>query len=173
MVQIIELLGSRVAVKVLNFFLKNPSSEFSRAKVREKLNIAKLSVIKWLNLLVKKGILLKRTEGRMIFYRLNRDDVRVKQLKVLFTVSELKEGLAALEADAEVYLFGSASRGEDAEGSDIDILVIGRDRELIGKIKSLDSRIKVSFFTPVEWLKTAKKDRPFYERAEKDKIRLV
>jgi predicted nucleotidyltransferase len=173
MVQINELLGSRICIKILDFFLKNPSSEFTQSRVRKKLGIAKLSAMKWLNFLVKNRILLKRTEGRMIFYKLDRENVIVKQLKILFTVSELRGKLERLKTDAEIWLFGSASRGEDFEDSDIDILVIGRDRKLITKIKSMDERIKVSFFTPVEWLRTAEKDKAFYERVEKDKIRLV
>lgn len=173
MVNVDKLFGSRKCVKILNFFLERPNSEFNQSEVRKNLDVSKVTAAKWLDFLVKNKILLKNSRGRMIFYSLNREDPTVKQLKILFTVTELKQKLERTEMDSEVYLFGSAARGEDTKDSDIDLLVVGKDREIIEKLKSLDSRIKVSFFTPVEWLKTEKEDRAFYERVEKDKIRLV
>ncbi len=173
MVQLDKLLGGRVAIKILAFLLKNSSAEFSQTAIRKGLKIAKLSASRWLEFMEENGIVKKSAAGRTLLYRLSRDNIIVKQLKVLFILSELEDKIGNLQTESQIYLFGSASRGEDTEQSDIDLLVIGTDRSLAAKLKALDSRIKVSLFTPVEWLRTSKEDRAFYERVEKDRIRLV
>jgi len=81
--------------------------------------------------------------------------------------------LEILKYEGEIYLYGSEARGEGLEDSDLDILVIGRERAVINKIEAIDKRVKVSFFTPLEWAKIARDDPAFYERVERDKIRLV
>ena len=84
-----------------------------------------------------------------------------------------------LEKDERVkfaYLFGSAARGEDTERSDIDVLVIGnekkrRDRALFAALGG--ERIKIVFFTPMEFSMLSRKDKPFYDAIERDKVRLL
>ncbi|MEW6222409.1 MAG: nucleotidyltransferase domain-containing protein [Candidatus Hadarchaeota archaeon] len=97
----------------------------------------------------------------------------MKQLKILSVVSELLPKLKRHEGRGEIYLYGSAARGEGFEDSDLDILVVGRERDVISEIGKIDKRIKVSFFTPLEWAKVAREDPAFYERVLQDKIRLV
>ncbi|MBI4173897.1 MAG: nucleotidyltransferase domain-containing protein [Candidatus Aenigmarchaeota archaeon] len=137
------------------------------------MGIAKLSALRKLAALKDSDILLKGNQGRMTVYRLNRGDAVVKQLKMLFTVARLSALVAGKVEGCEVYLFGSCARGEDVEDSDIDLLVVGTNRTAIARLQALDRRAKVSFFTPVEWLKLAKQDRAFYQRVEQDKIRLA
>ena len=118
----------------------------------------------------------------MNFYRLNREDVLVKQMKRVYTLSipfiyKLKEAFE--HAGIEIYLYGSAARGEDTEKSDIDLLVIGKielvtfEKEMFPIRKMCKKEITYSFFTRLEWLSMSKKDPAFFERVEKDKIRLV
>jgi len=92
----------------------------------------------------------------------------------------LLQGLNNLkEKELEIYLYGSASRGEDTEKSDIDILIIGKTKrsEIVDFIENISKNIKkrISFtvFSPVEWSMMRKKDKAYYERIEKDKIRLI
>jgi predicted nucleotidyltransferase len=88
-------------------------------------------------------------------------------------MSWLTPKLEAFRGQGELYLYGSASRGEDVEGSDVDILVIGKERAIVERVRVIDGRIKASFFSPLEWAKVAREDPAFYERVEKDRIRLV
>jgi predicted nucleotidyltransferase len=168
-----EFLASKVSVKILLFFMENPKSTFSEKEVRKRLKIARGSVIKWLQVFVNKGFLFKTQGGKLNIYSLNSENPIVKQLKILNTISKLLPNFEAFKNEAEIYLYGSASRGEDTEGSDIDVLVIGKSREIIARMRAVSNKIKVSFFTPLEWAKAAKEDPAFYERVEKDRIRLL
>ena len=78
----------------------------------------------------------------------------------------------------KVYLYGSASRGEDSKESDIDLLIIGdiKRQGIINNIdklsKKFNKKITLQIFNELEWVNLEKKDKAFYERAEKDKIEL-
>jgi len=173
-VQSVELIfENRICWRMLKFFLNNPLGEFYEKEIQRKTAASRASVRKWLHALEGLGFILIARKGRLKLYRLNRENPLVKQLKVLNTMSWLLPELKAFRGQGELYLYGSASRGEDFEGSDIDILVVGKDRAVVDKIRAIDGRIKVSFFTPLEWAKAARDDPAFYERVEKDRIRLV
>jgi predicted nucleotidyltransferase len=174
MVQSIDLvLENRICWRILKFFLNNPTREFYEKEIQQKTRAARASVSKWLHALENLGFISVTKRGRLKLHRLNRENPLVKQLKVLNTMSWLVPKLEAFRDKGELYLYGSTSRGEDVEGSDMDILVIGKDRAVVEKIKAIDERIKVSFFTPLEWAKLAHEDPAFYERVEKDRMRLV
>jgi predicted nucleotidyltransferase len=177
MSQLFELFAKRSATKILEFFLDNPSGEFYGSEVRKKLGVAKASSVKWLKKLVDYDFLLGEAKGRTIFYRLNSDNIVIKELKKLKLVSLLIPKVKKL-GGVEVFLYGSCARGEDREESDVDLLVIGGERkEIIETIsdleKKINRRLKVSFYSQLEWSKMARKDPAFYERVEKDKIRLI
>jgi predicted nucleotidyltransferase len=174
MVQSIDLIfENRICWRVLRFFLNNPVGEFYEKEIQRKTAAARASVRKWLCALEGLGFVSVNRRGRLRLYKLNRENPLVKQLKVLDKMSWLLPKLKAFTGQGELYLYGSASRGEDLEDSDTDVLVIGKDRAMVDKIGAIDERIKVSFFTPLEWSKTAREDPAFYERIERDKIRLV
>lgn len=178
MFQLNDLFGKKVIITILDFFLRNPSKEFYETQIREKLKLARASVNKWLKYLIKADILLLSHKGRMNIYKFNQENPINKQLKILKNLCDLLHKLGALKGKYEVYLYGSSARGEDLEDSDIDILVIGkRNNEIIDLLskleKKINRRIKPSFYTELEWSQCARKDYAFYERVEKDKIRLV
>lgn len=168
-----HIFGNRVCWAVLKFFLDNPRGEFYEREIQQKVGAARASVRKWLHTLEQFGIISTARRGRLKLHKLSRENPLVKQLKVLSTMSWLLPKLEALKGRGEFYLYGSVARGEGLEDSDLDILAIGRERGVIGKLKAIDERIKVSFFSPLEWAKVAREDPAFYERAERDKIRLV
>jgi len=177
MAQLFELLTKRTAMKILEFFIDNPSKEFYDSEIRENIKIAKASSTKWLRKMVDYGYLSRRTKGRIIFYQLNTDNVLMKELKRIKLISSLVPGLNKMDG-VEIYLYGSGARGEDKEESDVDLLVIGKTTdkliELIGKIEEkLNRRVKISSFSQLEWSKMSRKDPAFYERVEKDKVRLI
>jgi predicted nucleotidyltransferase len=176
MSQLFELLTKKTAMKILEFFMDNPSKEFYDSEIRKKLKIAKASSIKWLRVMTEYEYISKRTSGRMILYRLKTDNVLMKELKRLKLISFLIPEFKKMN-EVEVYLYGSGARGEDREESDIDFLVIGKRPELIELIgnieKKLNRRVKISSFSHLEWSKMSRKDLAFYERVEKDKVRLV
>ncbi len=179
MVQIIKLLGNKNFIKIISFFFKNPMEEFSQTNLITKVKLSKVTLIKQLKELVDAGILLIKRVGNVNLYRLNAENLFAKRLKVLFILSELEQ-LKELsnKYNVEIYLYGSCARGEDTKESDIDIMVIGTiDKPLfLNEIKNLSEKIgkeiKAQIFSKQEWSLMARKDPAFYERVEKDKVKL-
>ena|SRR3989344_4702402 len=174
-----ELIGNKALVKLIFFFIKNPTSEFSQTELRRKVKLSKATATKWLDKLVKNYFIILKERGVMKLYRLNAEDTLIKQLKILDNLGDLREIRKISEKiNAEAYLYGSSSRGEDVEGSDIDLFLLGKVKkeDIIGDIEKLSLKINrninVEIFTQVEWSQMARKDPAFYERVEKDKIRL-
>ena len=175
MVQLIRLLGNKNIMKILLFFFRNPTKEFSQIELLKKIKTAKATLIKWLRLLIDERIILMKRIGVTNLYKLNNENTCVKYLKILFTISEL-ESIKKLSQkyNLDIYVYGSAARGENVEKSDIDLLVIGKPdkSDLIKEISNISEKIKVAVFSKQEWSLMARKDPAFYERVEKDKVKL-
>ncbi len=179
MVQIIELLGNKKLLHLLVFLSTHPSSECTYTELRKKTNLAKATLSKWLSYLRKEQIIEERALGKNKLYHINTHSMVITQLKVLITLASLDFFLPLSEKHSfQAYLYGSAARGEDVEVSDIDILIIGKIKkeEIMPEIQKQSAKlkkpIKIQIFTSLEWAQMVEKDKAFYERAEKDKIRL-
>ena len=119
---------SYIESKLMKFFFENAEKELYEKEVRKKAGVSAGAANKYLKVLGQKGLLLQEKKGRMNFYRLNREDILVKQIKKAHTlslpfISKIKE--VFVDGKIEISLYGSAARGEDTEKSDIDLLVIG------------------------------------------------
>lgn len=178
MVQLIEL-GKRTLLEVLSFFIRNPSAKISYTDLRKKLKIAKATLTKHLNFLLKGEIIKVDRIGLNKIYQLNKENYIVTHLKILDNLLQLNNiSELGKKYGIEIYLYGSAARGEDTENSDLDLLVIGKTKkeqvfpEISKILKNIGKEIKIVIFDSLEWSQLARKDAPFYERVEKDKIRL-
>lgn len=179
MVQLIELLGDKNLIKILSFFLRNPTIQIHQTELKKRVRLAKATLIKWLKILIKYEILKLKRFGVTNIYSLNRGDCVVKEIKLLDTLLSLREFKnISGKYNIKIYLYGSSARGEDAEESDVDLLMIGKIRreDIIEDINRLSDRIKrrikFEIFSSLQWSEMAKKDKAFYERVEKDKIEI-
>lgn len=179
MVQLIRLLGNKNIMKILAFFFRNPTKEFSQVKLLKNIKIAKATLIKWLKLLVNEKIVLMKKIGVTNLYRLNNGNTFVKYLKILFTISELEPvKQISKKYNLDIYIYGSCARGENVEKSDIDLLVIGKPdrsnliKEMNDTAEKINKEIRIQIFSKQEWSLMARNDPPFYERVEKDKVEL-
>lgn len=173
-------LMKKTPAAILKFFIENPSDEFYLKEIQAGTKSAKSGLINWLNKFVKMGILSKKTRGRLSIYNLKSDNPFVKHLRILMNVSTflpLARGLR--ELDVEVYLYGSVARGEDVKGSDVDLLILGKaePREVVSRIQAFSrevgKRVRPQVFSKFEWSQMREKDPAFFERAERDKLRLL
>jgi predicted nucleotidyltransferase len=175
MVQLIEL-GNRTLMKVLAFFIRNPSIKISYTNLRKRIKLAKATLAKNLNFLLKGGLIIEERIGLNKIYRLDKESVLVKHLKILDNLLILGEiNHLCSKHNIDIYLYGSAARGEDNEESDIDLLIMGKiskDHIYEDLKKFAGRKIKIAVFTKLEWAEMSKNDPAFYERVEKDKIRL-
>lgn len=173
-------LMKKTPAAILKFFMENPSREFYLREIQGGTKAAKASLINWLNKFVEIGILSKRMRGRLRIYNLRKDDPFVKHLRILMNVSVFLPLARELgELGAEVYLYGSAARGEDVEDSDVDLLILGKaePREVARRIQAFSRRVgrelRPQIFSKFDWSQMAGKDPTFFERVERDKIGLV
>ncbi|UZE93869.1 MAG: nucleotidyltransferase domain-containing protein [Candidatus Pacearchaeota archaeon] len=174
-----ELFKGKALLKLLSFFLERPSIQLNQKKLKQKVKLAKASATKWLKELEKKDFVRVEKVGVTKLYSLNKENPIIKQLKIinnLLSLAKIRD--LSTKFNVKAYLYGSAARGEDVEDSDLDILIIGKiKREQIirdiNKIASSINRpIKIQIFSQQEWSQIARKDSAFYERVEKDKIKL-
>ncbi len=119
---------SNMESKIIRFFFEHVEQELYEKEIADQAGVSAGAANKYLKLLSEKSLLLHRKAGRMNFYKLNKDEPLVKQMKKTYTLSmpfiiKMKEHIK--ETKIEVYIYGSAARGEDTEKSDIDLLIIG------------------------------------------------
>jgi len=176
MVDIFELMGSKSTSRMLAYFLEAPKGRFYLAQLVKKTGLSKNSAIKALKELEKTGILSREELGKTVLYGLVRDDPVVKELKKLLVISVASKAMKAFAvAGCEAYLYGSAARGENDEKSDIDVLLLcDRKEKAVSRLNSIkDERIKPLIMTQMDYAALLRKDKPLYERIEKDKVRLI
>ena len=175
MVRSIELLKKWNTSALLDYFLQHPTKKIHAGRLDKELKIYRKGILDGLRELLKAGLLGMEEAGRTKQYSLNRNNPVVKQLKILLNLDRVMPLLEKLKGSGvEVYLYGSCARGEDTEESDIDLLLIGnlKRTEVLGKLGGIE-KLKPVYFTFLEYSSLARKDKAFYERVEKDRIRLM
>ena len=177
MVKINELLGNKNLINILSFLIES-DEELSQTKIRNKIKMSKATLIKWLKYLEKNNFVNIKIEGVSKLYKLNKENTILKQFKILNNIIKIQELNNLIKNNIKIYLYGSCARGEDSKESDIDLLIIGniKRHEIIEEInklsKKLNKKITLQIFSELEWVNLEKKDKAFYERVEKDKIKI-
>lgn len=120
--------------RVLKLFFDHPTRYFQLREVSREIHLGLPSVSNHVRTLLEEGFLIKEKRGTYAGYVASRTD-RFKLYKQQDMVlrlhgSGLLEMLEEVAAPDVVILFGSAARGEDVEGSDIDLLVVADEVEI-------------------------------------------
>ncbi|MBS3124961.1 nucleotidyltransferase domain-containing protein [Candidatus Woesearchaeota archaeon] len=121
--------------RVLRLFFEQPTEEFQLRQISRLAQIAPPSTKKYLKELEKEGLINKSKKKPYPTYSANRDAQLFRNLKKWFLVIELTtngfvEHIVDCCGPDAIILFGSASRGEDIENSDIDLAIISVETEL-------------------------------------------
>jgi hypothetical protein len=157
-------------IRMAEFFFENSYQEFYLRELAKKLKMSPFAAKKYADLLVKEGLIKEERKANLRYFRANMNSLFFRQLKIAFNVNKLaKSGLIEflrenLQAVSSVTLFGSMAKGEDDGNSDVDLLIIGKDKRLdpsrfedkIGK------RITTHIFSWSEWNRQAVRNRAFY-----------
>ncbi len=132
--------------RVLKLFFEQPTTDFQLRQISRLVKIAPPSTKKYLQELEAEGLVAKSKKGIYPSYRAIRDANLFKGLKkwslaIEFTKSGLLDHIADKCGPDAIILFGSASRGEDIESSDIDLAILAEETELdLKKYEKLISR---------------------------------
>lgn len=138
--------------RILQEFFDFPRKNFQMRELSRRTKIAQPSIINHLKALVSEEFIIKEKKGTYPTFRANRDSelFRVyKKLNLLLRIHQ--SGLLDYVYDScvpnAVILFGSASKGEDIEGSDIDLFVQAKEKKLnLTKYEELFNRKIALFF---------------------------
>jgi len=167
-------------MRLLKVFLFRPNMEAHQAEVVSASGLSRMTVTRLLNTFEKSGILKVSKKGDLKLYSIVEGHPIIKQLKIFINVTDILMQVKGLSGKGvEIYLFGSAARGEDTEDSDIDLLIISSLKKdiifkALGKLRyNLNREVNPIVYTPMEYSKLPETDKAFYEGFEKDKIRII
>ena len=157
-------------LKFTEFFLGNPYKEFYIRELAKKLKISPFATKKYADILVKEKLILEEKRANLRYLKANVKNLFYKYLKISYNVKKLLDSrfIEYLESNianlTSITLFGSLAKGEDSEESDIDILIIGKQKNLNLKEfeNRMDKEITLHFFSWSEWNEKAKEDHHFY-----------
>ena len=157
-------------LKVLKFFFENPYEEIYLRRLAKEVKISPFAAKKYADMLLKEGMIKEERKGNLRYFRANVNNLFFRYLKTAFSINSiLKSGLVGFLTEnlanvSSMVLFGSVAKGTDDKKSDIDILLIGKEKHLnLGKFEEkMGMEIIVHIFSWSEWNKKAKEDKPFY-----------
>ncbi len=144
--------------KVLRIFFENPAIKegFGLREISKEISLAHTSVKKYLLELIKEGLILqKKTRAQKLpVYIANRGSELFKQYKKIDTLDKIYSSgiiqkIEEMCLPDSIILFGSATRGEDVGGSDIDIYVQSKEHKI--KLEKYEKFLKRKinlFFEP-------------------------
>jgi len=160
-------------LKVLEFFFADSRAEYHEREVIRRAKISKGSANKILRHLASLALLIRTQKGRMVFYRLNEGDPRVKQLKILNNVWTLRGFVVENEERTrKMILFGSSAEGMDIGESDFDILILGDHKTILKESISRFNQKNSRKISPIildmdEFVKMKREDKPLFERIDR------
>lgn len=159
----LDALFPAVRAGVLSATLLQPDHWWFMTELARHLEVTPSSLQRELESLVASGFLLRRQDGRRIYFKANTESPVFPELKGLVEktvgiVPELQAAIGKFGGRIELaLLYGSIARGKEHAGSDIDLMVVGtlRQIDLLPVLRNLESRfrreVNVTLFSPGEF----------------------
>jgi len=137
--------------KILQQFFDSPRKNFQMREISRATDIAQPSVINHLKALQSEKLILKEKKGIYPAFVANRENELFKIYKKNDMFIKIKQsGLLDYLYDSclpnSITLFGSASKGEDIEESDIDIFIQSKTKKLLTEKYEKILKRKISLF---------------------------
>jgi hypothetical protein len=137
---------SFVGLRLLEWFLANPTERIHFKELCRRLGLAPLSVKLYCDEFLAQGWILEDRTANLRIFRLNNEDYRVRAMKrawMLQTLGELKIESVVDDGAISFALYGSHASGEFDEKSDLDLLVVGRKENVdYSRAEKLGAAIK-------------------------------
>lgn len=139
--------------KVLKVFLHHPTEQFRLRELSKISTVPPVSLNNYLASSIHEKLVKKYVKNKIPFYQAERDTEQFKFYQKISTLYELNQSgfIQALweECSPEaIILFGSHSRGEAIESSDIDIAILGKKTSFRSEQyeKKLGKKIELHFY---------------------------
>lgn len=140
--------------EIFSFLCLKAGEKLSQREIAQSLNVSPTAIAKSLNKLLDLNFVNIEKTKTINFISLNRDKPLVVELKRAenlknIYLSGLSDYLGESLAGSTIILFGSYSKGEDTNTSDIDIAIIERKEktiELKSYEKKLNKKININFY---------------------------
>ena len=149
---LLHMLQNYNRYKLLKVFLDSPTEVFRLRELSKLSRISPLSVMNYLKEFEKESLISRFKKREIPFYQAVRDNEKFILYKKISIIYELNDcGLVdklwnSLSPDV-IVLYGSYSKGEFTEESDIDIFIIGEEKKIdLSKLdEKLDKKIHLIF----------------------------
>lgn len=134
-------------LNILKLFFEEPAREFNVREIARILKISPATASKKLKKLNVHSFLKFRKERILDLYKANFDSEEYKDLKIYYTIRKLKTSNFINEINKfylfpTIILFGSCSKGEDIESSDIDLVIISEKTKIFPELKKFEKIFK-------------------------------
>jgi predicted nucleotidyltransferase len=166
-----EILFKTNPQKVIEYLIQKPGKEFLSREIQIATKMSKAGANFALNDLAKANLVNRQQKGKTYLYTINDENPVVKQLKILRTIMNLMPLIKKLkQKSSKIILYGSSSRGEDTEDSDIDLFIVTNLIEDIEKIVQRNKhykKVQPIIRKPLKYIEMEKTDPTFYQEIEK------
>jgi DNA-binding transcriptional regulator YhcF (GntR family) len=136
--------------KVANEIFENPTKEQSIREISKKVGLVPATTSKIIKELAKKGIIKIKRVAKSMLVSADLESSSYKFYKRVYNILSIKNLIDGIKVNNPlcIVLFGSYSKGEDIESSDVDLAVIGRHFEIetSGYEKQINRKIHLLFF---------------------------
>lgn len=165
--------------KVLGYLLQFPSKSCYEREIARGAKISYGSANYVLKQLRKKGLIKRKTKGKMCFYSVDLTNPYIKEFKTLNNLLLIEALIDKLKPYShKIILYGSWASGTDTEDSDIDLFIVSSDKDKIHSIvdkysyseKIGNRKIQAIINNPADLLKRDRKEKIFLSEVEQGKV---
>ncbi len=181
--RLIDTICSTKCFELLNIFLFKSNEGMYQSEIVKKSGLSPNTAIPLLRELAGQGILQEEVIAGTIFYHIEEDNPIVRHLRILTNVTNVYEISKGIVKDAEIYMFGTAARGEDTDDSRIDLLILANSSsdeldELRNRLKHEISKrmnrdVNPIAYTPAQYSALFYEKKLIFESIEDSKIKVL
>ncbi len=185
-----QIFGSKNNVRVLRYLIKHPDWEFNITELSNDTKINKGTLSKLIKRLSENNAVRMNKKGKILLFKLNKENLLIKNLIIpSFKIEDslfdnfIKPKIIRLRSKniISIILYGSYSKGDFRLNSDLDLLIVvkNKNKELQNKINDLrknfleeDLLLRVDVMNLNEFRKLHNLKEPLLLSIEKNNKRL-
>jgi uncharacterized protein len=180
------LMDSGSKVRIMRLLFRSPSREFTEREIASQIKMSPNTVNLALRDLTETNVFHFKRIGKTHIYSCNKNSVLYPFLFDIFKgerriidllTDSIREALAGTEL---VLIYGSFAKGEEEAGSDIDVLVVTKDKvKARNALEKLNQKALDQYATPLSYaiytIKEFKKnrDKPFIRNALAEGLTII